>query len=66
MKRKVAIFVDAGFFIRLFTSKIDPNMIMSPEKLAKAMWHYWIKHVDRKNGEIHSLLQSHLSNVLLI
>lgn len=51
MKRKVAIFVDAGFFIRLFTSKVDPDMTMPPEKLAKAMWHYWIKHVDRKNGE---------------
>lgn len=51
MKRKVAIFVDAGFFIRLFTSKIDPNMELPPEKLAKEMWRYWIRHVDRKNGE---------------
>lgn len=51
MKRKVAIFVDAGFFIRLFTSKIDPEMQMPPEKLAKEMWRYWIRHVDRKNGE---------------
>lgn len=51
MNRKVAIFVDAGFFIRLFTTKVDPNMEMSPEKLAKEMWRYWIRHVDRKNGE---------------
>lgn len=49
--RTVAIFVDAGFFIRLFTEKVDPNMMMSPEKLAKEMWRYWIRHVDRKNGE---------------
>ncbi|WP_155275459.1 hypothetical protein [Gallibacterium anatis] len=48
MKRKVAIFVDAGFFIRIFTSKIDPEMKMSPEKLAKEMWRYWIRHVDRR------------------
>lgn len=51
MKRKVAIFVDTGFFIRIFTSKIDPEMKMSPEKLAKEMWRYWIRHVDRRNGE---------------
>lgn len=51
MKRKVAIFVDAGFFIRLFTSKIDPEMNMPPDKLAKEMWRYWVRHVDRKNGE---------------
>lgn len=52
MSRKtVAIFVDAGFFNRIFTSKIDPEMKMPPEDLAKRMWHYWIWHVDRKNGE---------------
>lgn len=51
MIRKVAIFVDAGFFTRIFTSKIDPNMTMLPEKLAELMWRYWIQHVDRKNGE---------------
>lgn len=49
--RKVAIFVDAGFFNRIFTSVVDPDMTMSPEDLAKKMWHYWIKHVDRRNGE---------------
>jgi len=26
-------------------------MKMPPEDLAKRMWHYWIWHVDRKNGE---------------
>ncbi|WCE32294.1 NYN domain-containing protein [Vibrio sp. SCSIO 43137] len=50
-RRTVAIFVDAGFFNRIFTSHIDPDMNMNPEKLAKEMWHYWIKHVDRNNGE---------------
>lgn len=50
-RRKVAVFVDAGFFTRIFTSKIDPDMTMDPEHLAKRMWHYWVKHVDRKNGE---------------
>jgi len=50
-RRTVAIFVDAGFFNRIFTSHIDPDMNMNPEKLAKEIWHYWIKHVDRKNGE---------------
>ncbi|MCI9687678.1 NYN domain-containing protein [Vibrio parahaemolyticus] len=50
-RRTVAIFVDAGFFNRLFTTAVDPEMKMSPEELAKKMWHYWIKHVDRKNGE---------------
>lgn len=50
-QRNVAIFVDAGFFTRLFTSRVDPEMNMDPEILAKKMWHYWIKHVDRKNGE---------------
>ncbi len=49
--RTVAIFVDAGFFNRIFTSHVDPDMVMAPEELAKKMWHYWIKHVDRKNGE---------------
>lgn len=51
MKRKVAIFVDVGFFIRLFTAKIDPDMTMSAKKLAREMWRYWIRHVDRHNGE---------------
>lgn len=50
-QRTVAIFVDAGFFTRIFTKHADPDMRAEPEKLAKAMWHYWIKHVDRKNGE---------------
>ena len=50
-RRTVAIFVDAGFFNRIFTSHVDPDMSMNPERLAKEMWHYWIKHVDRKNGE---------------
>lgn len=50
-KRTVAIFVDAGFFIRSFTKIADPEMSAEPEQLAKAMWHYWIKHIDRKNGE---------------
>lgn len=50
-QRSVAIFVDAGFFTRIFTQSADPNMTAEPEKLAKAMWHYWIKHVDRRNGE---------------
>lgn len=50
-QRTVAIFVDAGFFTRIFTQSADPHMSVEPGKLAKAMWHYWIKHVDRKNGE---------------
>lgn len=50
-KRTVAIFVDAGFFSRKFTKLADPSMSEAPDRLAKAMWHYWIKHVDRKNGE---------------
>ncbi len=50
-QRTVAIYVDAGFFTRIFTSIADPDMSVKPEQLAKAMWHYWIKHVDRKNGE---------------
>ncbi len=49
--RTVAIFVDAGFFVRNFTKIADPNMTANPERLAKSMWHYWIKHVDRNNGE---------------
>lgn len=51
MERVVAIFVDAGFFIRHFTSIADPEMTMEPHSLAKAMWRYWIRHVDRRNGE---------------
>jgi len=50
-KRTVAIFVDAGFFIRNFTKIADRGMSAKPEHLARAMWHYWIKHVDRRNGE---------------
>lgn len=50
-KRTVAVFVDAGFFVRKFTKIADPKMTADPKRLAKAMWHYWIKHVDRKNGE---------------
>ncbi|QIR07982.1 hypothetical protein [Salinivibrio costicola] len=45
-RRTVAIFVDAGFFNRIFTSAVDPEMKMVPEEFAKKMWHYWIKHVD--------------------
>lgn len=51
MKRKVAVFVDAGFFYRIFANKIDPEMQLTPEHMAKLMWQYWIRHVDRKNGE---------------
>ncbi|UOO77957.1 hypothetical protein LVJ85_05705 [Neisseria sp. Dent CA1/247] len=51
MKRRVAVFVDAGFFTRIFTKKVDPDMKMNPEQLAKLMWRYWISHVDRRNGE---------------
>ena len=50
-RKRVAIFVDAGFFIRIFTKAVDPDMNMEPKKLAKKMWKYWIRHVDRKNGE---------------
>ena len=50
-QRTVAIFVDAGFFTRIFTKFADPDMTVEPEKLAKDMWHYWIRHVDRRNGE---------------
>lgn len=50
-KRTVAVFVDAGFFVRKFTRIADPEMNADPNQLAKAMWHYWIKHVDGKNGE---------------
>lgn len=39
-RRTVAIFVDAGFFNRIFTSAVDPEMKMVPEDLAKKMWHY--------------------------
>ena len=49
--KRVAIFVDAGFFTRIFTNQVDPNMEMDAEQLAKLMWKYWIRHVDRKNGE---------------
>jgi uncharacterized LabA/DUF88 family protein len=49
--RAVAIFVDAGFFVRHFTKIYDPDMDKDPVDVAKAMWHYWVKHVDRKNGE---------------
>lgn len=60
MSRKtVAIFVDAGFFNRIFTSKIDPEMKIPPEDLAKRMWHCWIRHVDRKNGEDRALATSY-------
>lgn len=38
--KTVAVFVDAGFFIRNFTSIADPTMSAEPEQLAKAMWHY--------------------------
>lgn len=51
INKTVAIFVDAGFFNRLFTKIVDPDMSSNPSQLAKEMWHYWIKHVDRKNGE---------------
>lgn len=51
LNRTVAVFVDAGFFNRIFTSLIDPKMQMKPEELAKKMWHYWVKHIDRNNGE---------------
>jgi len=50
-QKTVAIFVDAGFFTRIYTTIADPEMKVDPKRLAKAMWHYWIKHVDRKNGE---------------
>lgn len=49
--RTVAIFVDAGFFLRIFTKHVDPEMKMDSEALAKKMWHYWVKHVDKSKGE---------------
>lgn len=49
--QKVAIFVDAGFFNRLFFQVVDPDMSLEPAELAKQMWHYWVRHVDRKAGE---------------
>ena len=49
--RTVAIFVDAGFFVRIFTTYIGPDMVMDSEELAKKMWHYWLRHVDKKKGE---------------
>lgn len=49
--RKVAIFVDAGFFNRFFLPVIDPDMNCPASELAKKMWHYWIKHVNRSAGE---------------
>lgn len=50
-RRTVAIFVDAGFFTRMFTSKVDPNMDLTAEALAKKMWGYWMNHVNKKSGE---------------
>ncbi|WP_070969095.1 NYN domain-containing protein [Vibrio sonorensis] len=50
-RKTVAIFVDAGFFTRMFTAKIDPCMKLSPESLAKKMWGYWMCHVNKKAGE---------------
>lgn len=50
-RKTVAIFVDAGFFNRAFTKKVDPSMTMSGKELADKMWRYWMRHVDRKNGE---------------
>ncbi|WP_252177599.1 NYN domain-containing protein [Endozoicomonas sp. 4G] len=54
-RRTVAIFVDAGFFNRLFTQLVDPDMSMKPSELAKRMWHYWIKHVDRKSEDLYRI-----------
>lgn len=30
-------------------------MKMSPEKLAKEMWRYWVRHVDRNNEELYRI-----------
>ncbi|MCW7555070.1 NYN domain-containing protein [Endozoicomonas gorgoniicola] len=54
-RRTVAIFVDAGFFNRLFTKLVDPEMTMDPAELAKKMWHYWIQHVDRRNEDLYRI-----------
>lgn len=51
LSRKVAVFVDAGFFNRIFTKQIDPDMSMGPDELARQMWHYWIRHVDKRKSE---------------
>lgn len=50
-RNTVAIFVDAGFFTRMFTNKVDPDMNLAPRELAKKMWQYWMRHVDKHNGE---------------
>lgn len=50
IRRSVAIFVDAGFFNRKFLSLVDPDMTMEPKMLAKKMWRYWVRHVDRRNN----------------
>lgn len=48
IRKSVAIFVDAGFFNRKFFRLVDPKMQMPPEQLAKKMWSYWVRHVDRR------------------
>lgn len=35
----------------MFTKKVDPKMEISPQELAKKMWGYWMRHVDKEKSE---------------
>ena len=50
--QRVAILVDGDFFLRSFRRAMDPERKLPVAELAKLMWRYWMRHVDRKRGEI--------------
>lgn len=49
--KSVAILVDGDFFIRKFNRIANPGHNVPVIELAKDMWLYWIKHVDKSAGE---------------
>ncbi|GAA9653941.1 NYN domain-containing protein [Helicobacter pylori] len=56
MSKKVAILVDGDFFIRCYKShlkkqSVDKYGVLNPERLARAIHTYCLKHTNQKNDE---------------
>lgn len=49
--KKTAILVDGDFFLRAFLRKVDPNKQIEVDALAKQMWRYWLRHIDKRHGD---------------
>jgi uncharacterized LabA/DUF88 family protein len=54
MKRKTAILVDGGFFIKRYRA-LNKIKQLDPEKTANDLWSMCVKHLDQAKGEKYDL-----------